>query len=166
MNTKKLVPNFLLHCVVRGSLDDMSLSPKRHLDRFSRFARLTGVPVLNIQPVDRQTTKRRTLCSNRPHLRDVGPRSRVLHEVHIGAPPGKYYRSIHKLEDRGSFNSSNVTDVQRRNRFRSTSAPPTSVTSQLDDVTTTTFLHGTKVCRYNWHSAGSPGRPFPTLKYT
>ena len=20
-------------------------------------------------------------------------------------------------------------------------------------------------CRYNWHSAGSPGRPFPMLKY-
>jgi len=24
---------------------------------------------------------------------------------------------------------------------------------------------GTKVCRYNWHSAGSLGWPFPTLKY-
>ena len=25
--------------------------------------------------------------------------------------------------------------------------------------------YGTKVCRYNWHSAGSLGWPFPTLKY-
>jgi len=24
---------------------------------------------------------------------------------------------------------------------------------------------GTKVCRYNWHSAGSLGWPFPMLKY-
>ena len=24
---------------------------------------------------------------------------------------------------------------------------------------------GTKVCRYNWHSAGTLGWPFPTLKY-
>ena len=24
---------------------------------------------------------------------------------------------------------------------------------------------GRKVCRYNWHSAGSPGWPFPMLKY-
>ena len=24
---------------------------------------------------------------------------------------------------------------------------------------------GTTACRYNWHSAGSPGWPFPTLKY-
>jgi len=24
---------------------------------------------------------------------------------------------------------------------------------------------GTKVCQYNWHSAGSVGRPFPMLKY-
>ena len=27
-------------------------------------------------------------------------------------------------------------------------------------------LRGTKVCRYNWHSAGSLGWPFPMLKYT
>ena len=26
-------------------------------------------------------------------------------------------------------------------------------------------LWGTKVCRYNWHSAGSLGCPFPMLKY-
>jgi len=26
------------------------------------------------------------------------------------------------------------------------------------------FSVGTKVCRYNWHSAGSPGWPFPVLK--
>jgi len=25
--------------------------------------------------------------------------------------------------------------------------------------------YGTTVCRYNWHSAGSLGWPFPTLKY-
>jgi len=25
--------------------------------------------------------------------------------------------------------------------------------------------YGTKVCRYNWHSAGSPGWTFPTPKY-
>jgi len=25
--------------------------------------------------------------------------------------------------------------------------------------------YGTKVCRYNWHSAVSLGRPFPVLKY-
>jgi len=24
---------------------------------------------------------------------------------------------------------------------------------------------GTKVCRYNWHSAGSLGWPFPVVKY-
>jgi len=27
------------------------------------------------------------------------------------------------------------------------------------------FLLGTKVCRYNWHSAGFLGWPFPMLKY-
>jgi len=27
------------------------------------------------------------------------------------------------------------------------------------------FHKGTKVCRYNWHSAGSLGWPFPMLKY-
>jgi len=27
------------------------------------------------------------------------------------------------------------------------------------------FLLGTKVCRYNWHSAGFLGWPFPVLKY-
>jgi len=27
------------------------------------------------------------------------------------------------------------------------------------------FRQGTTVCRYNWHSAGSPGWPFPMLKY-
>jgi len=27
------------------------------------------------------------------------------------------------------------------------------------------FVSGTKVCRYNWHSAGSLGFPFPMLKY-
>ena len=27
------------------------------------------------------------------------------------------------------------------------------------------YLQGTKVCRYKWHSAGSPGRPVPRLKY-
>jgi len=26
-------------------------------------------------------------------------------------------------------------------------------------------LQGTKVCRYNWHSAGSLGWPFPMIKY-
>ena len=26
-------------------------------------------------------------------------------------------------------------------------------------------IRTTKVCRYNWHSAGSLGRPFPMLKY-
>jgi len=27
------------------------------------------------------------------------------------------------------------------------------------------ILQGTKVCQYNWHSAGSLGWPFPMLKY-
>ena len=27
------------------------------------------------------------------------------------------------------------------------------------------YLRGTKVCRYSWHSAGSPGGPFSVLKY-
>jgi len=27
------------------------------------------------------------------------------------------------------------------------------------------LTQGTKVCRYNWHSAGFPGWPFPMLKY-
>jgi len=31
---------------------------------------------------------------------------------------------------------------------------------ERDNVT-----YGTKVCRYNWHSAGSLGWPFPMLKY-
>jgi len=27
------------------------------------------------------------------------------------------------------------------------------------------LVWGTKVCRYNWHSAGAVGWPFPLLKY-
>ena len=27
------------------------------------------------------------------------------------------------------------------------------------------YVQGTKVCRYNWHSAGTLGWPFPMLKY-
>jgi len=38
--------------------------------------------------------------------------------------------------------------------LRTNCAPPQPITEQ-----------GTKVCRYNWHSAGSLGWPFPTLKY-
>ena len=59
-------PNSLKHCplewrhldprLIRGSA---SQPPKRHLDRFSRFAGLTCVAVLNRQ-TDRQTTLRAT----------------------------------------------------------------------------------------------------------
>jgi len=46
-----------------ASLDHASPQPKRHLDRFSDFARLTIV-------TDRRTDRPRySVCNNRPHLR-------------------------------------------------------------------------------------------------
>ena len=35
----------------------------------------------------------------------------------------------------------------------------------LKVVSVSQKVQGTKMCRYNWHSAGSLGWPFPTLTY-
>ena len=45
-----------------GSLAHTSVSPKRHLDQFSRFSGLTGVPNTNTE------RPRYNICSNSPHL--------------------------------------------------------------------------------------------------
>ena len=37
--------------------------------------------------------------------------------------------------------------------------------SESDRQSERVGIEGTKVCRYSWHSAGSPGWPFPVLKY-
>ena len=38
-------------------------------------------------------------------------------------------------------------------------------TSWNEITSLSAYVQGTKVCRYNWHSAGSLGWPFPMLEY-
>jgi len=40
-----------------------------------------------------------------------------------------------------------------------------AASAQIPRTVRRSSQQGTKVCRYNWHSAGSLGWPFPTLKY-
>ena len=59
-----------------------------------------------------------------------------------------------------SFDGRPLSSATRRNQYDAAGA----LSHDDDGIGTRPYdLQGTKVCRYNWHGAGSLGWPFPML---
>ena len=76
------------------------------------------------------------------------------------------YADLRSTKHIGQTRNGEATEVTRKNALRAVGTAPCAC-GRLVSMPNT-FLqrrpYGTNVCRYNWHSAGSPGWPLPMLK--